>query len=403
MRFLLIFRRLAAILNIPKKSSHPKEYFNLKDIEKKNTTNGAIDALRGVSILTVLLLHLNIRVPFSGTYIGGLLPKLIYNVIFWSGYYGVCIFFVISGFLICNSVYKRWHALQEINLKGFYVMRIARIMPLLLSLIIVLSLLHLINIDEFTINPQQTSLFRTILAALTFHINYLEIQIGYLPASWDILWSLSIEEFFYFFFPIVCVFLKKESRVITFLVIFLILSPFARTGFYINNELGDRNYFAYLDAISLGCISAMVVNRIKLSSKSLKVIIILGWIFFLLVFIFRKWSSLLGLSKSGLNITFLALGVSLILIWMQNQFINGNLSIKKTSFIRIMGRYSYEIYLTHMFVVIFFVNAFNYLKLSGEFIWLLYFVSIMFSTILGKLIGTYFTNPLNNYIREQYK
>ncbi len=364
--------------------------------------NGDIDALRGLSILTVILLHLNIRVPFSNTYLGSLMPKPIYNIFFWSGYYGVCIFFVISGFLICSSVLKKWDSLPKIDLKGFYLMRFARIMPLLIGLILLLSILHIAGINEFVINPQQTNLIRTILATLTFHINYLEIEVGYLPASWDILWSLSIEEFFYFFFPIICIICRKEWKIIAFFSIFLFISPISRTTFYVNNEMGDRNYFAYLDAISLGCISAIIATRIKISKTKLNTLAVLGWICFILVFVFRKWTSQLGLTKIGLNVTILAIGISMILIWVQNRFQSERNSIKFTYFLRLLGRNSYEIYLTHMFIVIVFIKAYECFNLSGEFIWLLYISVIITSTMLGRLIANYFTTPINVYIRGSF-
>jgi len=158
--------------------------------------NSGINTLRGISILSVILLHINIRVPFSETLLGSSMPNMIYKVLFWSGFYGVCIFFVISGFLISTSALNKWGSLPDIKPGGFYSMRFARIIPLLVSLLVVLSFLHLEGIKGFVINPEQTSLGRSIFAALTFHINLLEIQTGYLPGPWDILWSLSIEEVF---------------------------------------------------------------------------------------------------------------------------------------------------------------------------------------------------------------
>lgn len=50
--------------------------------------NRKIDILRGASILFVILLHLNIRIPFKGTFIGEIMPDFLYKFLFWSGYYG---------------------------------------------------------------------------------------------------------------------------------------------------------------------------------------------------------------------------------------------------------------------------------------------------------------------------
>ena len=84
----------------------------------------------------------------------------------------------------------------------FYRIRFARIAPLLLLLLAVLSLLHLGNVQGFRIPAKTTTLPRALFAALTYHLNWLEALHGYLPGNWDVLWSLSVEEMFYLFFPL---------------------------------------------------------------------------------------------------------------------------------------------------------------------------------------------------------
>jgi len=366
--------------------------------------NSGIDSLRGIAILSVILLHINIRIPFSETFLGSIMPNMVYKILFWSGYYGVCIFFVISGFLITTSTLHKWGSLPNISLSGFYAMRLARIAPLLIALILILSALHLTGITGFVINPEQTSLGRTILAALTFHINWLEIKTGYLPASWDILWSLSIEEVFYLFFPIVCLFIGKEKYFVVLVIAFLILSPFARTVWYPGNELADHNHFAYMDALSLGCLAALVAKRIEISQPVLTAIGLTGWSLFLFVMVFRKWVSLIGLTMIGLNVTILVIGTALVLISMQKRFESGHqVPSRFTAFFRFLGHNSYEVYLTHMFVVFLFIETYQALKLSGEWAWLLYITVLLFSGVLGELVARYFSNPLNNWLRIRFK
>jgi peptidoglycan/LPS O-acetylase OafA/YrhL len=332
------------------------------------------------------------------------MPKMIYKILFWSGFYGVCIFFVISGFLITTSALNKWGSLPNLKPGGFYSMRFSRIIPLLVSLLLVLSLLHLAGINGFVINPAQASLGRSIFAALTFHINMLEIKVGYLPGSWDILWSLSIEEVFYLFFPLLCFVLRKEWHFGAIISVFLIISPFARTVWFPGNDLSDRNYFAYMDAIALGCISAIFTKRIEISKTSLIVISIVGWGLFLMVMIFRTFVHNLGLTEIGLNVSLLAFGTALILIWMQKRLLNGQQKPSRfTGFLRFLGRNSYEVYLTHMFVVFILVKEYNVLKLRGEWAWVLYFLAILISGILGELVARYFSNPANNYLRERLK
>ena len=366
--------------------------------------NSGIDTLRGIAILSVILLHINIRIPFSVTSLGSILPPVIYKVLFWSGYYGVCIFFVISGFLITTSTLRKWGTLPTISLRGFYTMRFARIVPLLIGLLLILSFLHFAGVAGFVINPAQTSLGRAIVAALTFHINWLEIQTGYLPASWDILWTLSIEEFFYLFFPVACLLIGKERNFAVLVIVFLIISPFARIVLYPGNDLADHNHFAYLDALSLGCMAALIAKRIVINKRVLTAIAITGWSLLLFVVVFRKWVSVLGLSKTSLNVTVLVIGTALVLIWMQKRFVSGQLVPSRlTGFLRFLGRNSYEVYLTHMFVVLVLVEAYNALKLEGEWAWVLYVSALIFSGILGELVARYFSVPFNNRLRVHFK
>lgn len=58
----------------------------------------AIDALRGVLVLLVVLHHVHLRFILNRYPVATLVPKPLGRVIFWSGYYAVVMFFVVSGF-----------------------------------------------------------------------------------------------------------------------------------------------------------------------------------------------------------------------------------------------------------------------------------------------------------------
>ena len=167
--------------------------------------DAGIDVLRGLSVLLVVAAsHVNLRFALNHYDVAKLLPKPLARVVFWSGYYAVIVFFVISGFLITSLSLRRWSSLGRIDARAFYWMRFARIVPCLVALLLVLSVLHLAGAHDYVIDPCARSLPRAIVAALTFHFNWLEGTRGYLPGSWDVLWSLSIEEAFYVVFPLVC-------------------------------------------------------------------------------------------------------------------------------------------------------------------------------------------------------
>src|ERR1700730_14794611 len=97
-----------------------------------------VDVLRGLSVLLVVMHHIHLRFVINHYDVDGVLPKLLNQVLFWSGYYAVITFFVISGFLITNLSVKRWGSLGNVHIGRFYTMRMARILPCLLLVLLVL-------------------------------------------------------------------------------------------------------------------------------------------------------------------------------------------------------------------------------------------------------------------------
>src|SRR5579872_7035471 len=184
-----------------------------------------IDVLRGISVLLVVLHHVNLRFLLNHFPVEDALPARVEQILFWSGYYAVVAFFVISGFLITGLSLRRWGSLSGVRIGSFYRMRFARIAPCLLLLLIILSALHLAGASDFTIRPERASLGRALLAALTFHVNWLEGHHGYLPAGWDVLWSLSVEETFYVVFPLAAVLLGSERWFLVALGALVVVGP----------------------------------------------------------------------------------------------------------------------------------------------------------------------------------
>lgn len=133
-----------------------------------------IDLLRGLSIIAVVLTHINQRVPLEDTSAGQWIPWFLSSALLRSGYLGVVVFFVISGFLITTTSIDRWGDLARLSIVPFYRNRFARIAPPLVGTLMILTVLHLFAIPGFFIESERTSLAHTILAALTFWFNWLQ-------------------------------------------------------------------------------------------------------------------------------------------------------------------------------------------------------------------------------------
>src|SRR5579883_304281 len=360
--------------------------------------NDFIDFIRGLSILCVILLHTNIWLPFADSHLGQMVPHAISNISFHSGYYGVIIFFVVSGFLNTNTSIKRWGNLSRIRVIEFYQIRFARIIPSLIGLLIILTMLHLMSVDGFIIKT--TTLENTLFAALTFHINWLEAKTGYLPAGWDVLWSLSVEEMFYLFFPIICLLTRGKLLFKIILSIFVIFGPIARCLYADNDIWAYHSYLSCMDGIAIGCLAAIYVNNVEIKRSASKFFLFSGLLLFILIFIFRHTTYQLGMTKIGVNVTILEIGIAFILVCVSNlKIYSGGWLITVFSW---FGKNSYEIYLTHVLVIFSISCLFFTFKVSANLIPICYGCILFLSGLLGFIIATYFSEPINQFLRTKF-
>jgi peptidoglycan/LPS O-acetylase OafA/YrhL len=147
------------------------------------------------------------------------LPDMVAHLFFLNGGNGVTVFFAISGFLITLTSLRRFGSLSGMRPVTFYRIRFARIAPLLVSIVTVLSGLALVRAQGFQFSHTMAPLWRAVVAVFTFHSNWLEARYGFLPANWNVMWSLSVEVMFYLFFPLTCVALLRIRRGIILFVL----------------------------------------------------------------------------------------------------------------------------------------------------------------------------------------
>jgi len=377
-------------------------------VETQSSTTGAgvsepqrsagIDVLRGVCVLLVTLHHIHLRFRLERFDVKTLLPDPIARVLFWSGYFSVITFFVISGFLITTLSLRRWTSLERIPIAQFYWLRCARIAPCLLLLVLVLSLLHLAGVPGFVIPPERSSVGRAVLAALTFHINWLEGHRGYLPGGWDVLWSLSVEEVFYLSFPVMCVTLRSARVLLVPLLALLVIGPFNRIALAGRDPWEDYAYLSCMDGIACGCLAALLASRRRLSLRVLRSMLGLGVGAVSLIVVFRSLPLTRGLHELGLGVTVLELGVALILIALSGG-IGSTLLEAGTGLLRSVGRCSYEIYLTHMLVILGLMPTIQRSKPDVAWIPVWYVALLSSSVALGWVVHRVYSEPLNRALR----
>jgi len=372
-----------------------------------SATNGSIgqrlqgvDVLRALAILFVLMNHVNMRLRIARIpYTEGLPEQLVTSLV-WNGQRGVQIFFAVSGFLITAMSLRRWESLSRVSVRGFYLMRFARIVPLLLLLLGVLSGLHFAQVEHFVISAKTGGLPRALLAALTFHVNVLEARRGYLPGNWDILWSLSVEEVFYLFFPLLGRIFGRGKLFIVVLLGFVALGPFARTVFTHGNEVWkEYSYLGGMDAIALGCLTALVVSKIRFSRMALWAAWAAGVALLVFSLCFSLTGDAWGLERTGLDMTVVAVGTCLVIAAVAQSEWKGPRIVGP---LLRLGERSYEVYLTHMFVVF---AAFGIFVRAGKPMWAvpaLFLGTIVAAGLLGEVVAGFYSEPLNRMIRKRW-
>jgi peptidoglycan/LPS O-acetylase OafA/YrhL len=359
-----------------------------------------IDLLRGLAIFFVLMNHVNIRLLLAGVpYTNGLPDQLVSSLV-WNGQLGVQIFFAVSGFLITSTTIRRWGSLSRVSVRGFYLMRFARIAPLLLLLLTVHSILHIAQFKDFVVSSKTGGLAQALFAALTFHVNVLEAKRGYLPGNWDILWSLSVEEVFYLFFPLVARLFGRGKMLIVLLIGFVALGPFARTVLTHGNEIWkEYSYLGGMDAIALGCLTALLVSRFRFSRLILWILGSLGTSLLVFCLVFSLRAEAWGLDRIGLDMTILALGTCMIaataakIKWKSAHVLYPFLTL---------GQRSYEVYLTHMFVVFAFFQLFVLAGKPMGAVLPLFIGVVLIAGLLGEVVARFYSEPLNRFIRDRW-
>ena len=304
---------------------------------EKNSKNSLyrydIDGLRAIAVLSVIINHFN----------KDILP---------SGYLGVDIFFVISGYVITASLVRREHKSFSDYIISFYERRIKRIIPLLTVFVIIASIVICI------FNPFPIINLRTGFASL-FGVSNIWLFIssdGYFTTSSDLnpfthTWSLSVEEQFYFFYPLLAWFTgysrnKKNSHLLLSitLLILSISSLFLFIYYYPKNQ--NAAYFLMPNRfweMSAGCLTYIGISK---KSKIIEYVknFNSNYIFILLICSF--FIPLKGAIFATIAVVLLT---SLIVISIKSEdFIFGFLTNK---YILKIGILSYSLYLWHWGII----------------------------------------------------
>jgi peptidoglycan/LPS O-acetylase OafA/YrhL len=154
-----------------------------------------------------------------------------------------------------------------------------------------------------------------------------------------------------------------------------------------------------MDAIALGCLTALLVARVHFSHAALRVFCGVGSALVAFTICFSIQADQWGLGRTGLDMSVIAAGACMIMIaTAQSQW-------QSPGVVRpllMAGQRSYEVYLTHMFVVFAFFDTFVTAGKPMPAVPVLFVVVILVAASVGGAVGRFYSEPMNLYLRKRW-
>ncbi len=315
----------------------------------------ALDGVRGLAILAVLLLHF-----VANTTPTNRLEEIASRTLSY-GVLGVDLFFVLSGFLITGILYDARY--DPSYFKNFYMRRVLRIFPLYYAVLVLV----------FLVVPRLPFLEGSQLATLREHqawgwlygINvYIWTQGGWPNNYIQHFWSLAVEEHFYFVWPLVVWLLASRPRAL--LVTCLAVAGMSVAGRVVASLLGAAPVPIsvltpfQLDALCLGGFFAVLARQpggaAKLKAAILPMAAGAAGVL-VLTFVFNRFTDFGFVVLRPLRGAMLRVLLATILLHalmaaptsLVSRFFRSNTMI-------FLGKYSYGLYVYHHFLSFYLVR-----------------------------------------------
>lgn len=360
---------------------------SVDQVEGQSNYRPEIDGLRAIAVLSVVLFHLN-------------------EVFLPGGFIGVDVFFVISGYLISNHILSDITA-GRFSFRNFYLKRARRILPALYAVILLVTILSI-----FLLVPEDIkSTARSAIQAIVYKANYYFAKnVDYFaPITKEHpllhLWSLSVEEQFYFIFPILLflisipqAFQKKYRQylLVTFVVIFLASVSSAEYGLSLKH-LKKWTFYSLTSRASELLVGAMLaVSQLKIrSQKMAELVATVGFVILI--------SGLILINQQmpfpGLVALLPCLATAcLIAAHERNKTVVGKfLTLRPMVFI---GLISYSLYLYHWPLIAFFKHKTE--SPTAEFLQatVIFIASLVFAYLSWRYIEVPFRRPTKDSINK---
>jgi peptidoglycan/LPS O-acetylase OafA/YrhL len=354
--------------------------------------NESIARLRGVAVLVVVLMHYIYCFPISYAS-----ASFVSN-----GYYGVVMFFTISGFLITTNLLRRYGDVASVSLRDFYVMRAARILPCLALVTAILSAISLLSNASGFVFKSNLSVGEAIEYLLTLRFNQYYVLGASLTLAWAVLWSISVEEAFYLVYPFCAIVLRSEKLLFAVLCTVTLAGPYVRWNGCLFGSYGpqvgwDANLFAYVgcfDLMDIGAIAAIAACRWPdgIPRNYVPFLKAAGAVLALFAYLFLKVREhpALGPSLVGIGAAAMLYAASC----------PGETGPRRSTLLGRTGSLSYEIYLFHAIIQLLLMQVLPRPSGVGAYVVCAAVMAVTYLVSAG--VARVFSRPLNRWIRFRF-
>jgi peptidoglycan/LPS O-acetylase OafA/YrhL len=324
-----------------------------------------LNGVRGLAILMVVVFHFVGTVPPSDS-----VERAIVSVTNY-GSYGVELFFVLSGFLITGILYDSHD--QPRYFRNFYMRRVLRVFPLyygVLALVFFVAPLIMVLRGptlDYLVDHQAWAWLYAVNIYIAKHGDW---SFSYL----DHFWSLSIEEHFYFFWPLVVFMLARRPR--TLIAVSLGTALCAMLARLIGSLMGLSWWTTYtltpfrMDGLALGAFLAVAARQpggLDRLARSLPVVVTVVGGLLAITFV---WTRLV--SHGSLELI-LPVRAALILMLLACLLVWALIAPRRSATSRffcsrymvLLGTYSYGLYVYHHFISYYLTSNRTDLELAG--------------------------------------
>jgi peptidoglycan/LPS O-acetylase OafA/YrhL len=358
----------------------------MKPIKLTEGSSIFLDLIRAISVQMVVIGH-GISFCAIAKFMQPPLFPYIQNI-------AVVIFFILSGFLISNSVFYKISTDTNYSFRSYFIDRFSRIYSAFIpALLFVIGLDYLSQqsivhnaysyCDAFNFKTFVGNLF--MLQDFPF-LKYLHIKITSFGSARP-LWTLAIEWWIYMWFGVLVILMLNKRKLSFFTIngfVFLCIVP-------TYNLIAGRGNGLTLFWL-FGLLIVVVYDKYKMLqlSKTIK----FSLLFLLLIIVGVRISATMR-EYDFIFAFILAIG---LLIGIE---LCSNINVKENTakVIRLIANYSYTLYLIHYSIYDFIVNHFKGIIDSNQ----LFLLGFFISNILALCIGYFTETKLTKYVKKELK